>query len=146
MYEQPKDLQTNPSELNIYSKKVEGQTDQLFLRYPGNDDAIQLTAYQIYQVPTVSTQISYFTFLPGNLIIYFGSFSQLPGNKLVLTPPICTNVVGLSFCRINETSIFGSTKPYVEILQPQEGFVEGIIVMSNFLGSLPSYYIVVGNI
>lgn len=153
MLPQPKDLQTGASELNFYTKQVEGQTTELFLRYAGNGDPIQLTAYQIYQVPTVGTQVSYFTFLPGNLLIYFGDFTRLPGNKLILTPPICTKVVSVSFCQKTSSSLF--PKPFVEILQPEEGFVEGILVKAaqQFPGipdeqvaTKPSYYIVVGNI
>jgi hypothetical protein len=153
MLPQPKDLQTGASELNIYTKQVEGQTTEVFLRYAGNGDPIQLTAYQIYRVPTVATQVSYFTFLPGNLLIYFGSFTTLPGNKLILTPPICTKVVSVSFCQKTSATLF--PKPFVEIIQPEEGFVEGMFVQSAQLfpgipperaATKPSYYIVVGNI
>ena len=155
MLAQSKDLQTGPSEMNIYAKNVsygEDETTQLFLRYPGNGDSIQLTAYQIYSVATVGTQVSYFTFLPGNLIVYFGSFTSLPGNKLTLTPPVCKKVFSVSFCQITSNPIF--PKPFVEILQPGEGFVQGILVKSaqQFPGvpdqqvaAKPSYYIIVGN-
>ncbi len=150
MLPQPKDLQTGASSLNIYAKEVEGQTTQLFLRYAGNGDPIQLTAYQIYSVPSTNGQISYFTYLPGNLIVYFGSFTVLAGNKLVLTPPICKKVVSVSFCQLTTSTLF--PKPFVQLLQPQEGFVEGMLVKAGQFGSdqqqatKPSYYIVVGNI
>lgn len=153
MLPQPKDLQTGASELNIYSKVVEGQTTELFLRYAGNGDPIQLTAYQIYRVPTIATQVSYFTFLPGNIVFYFGSFDSLPDNFLVLTPPVCRKVIGLTITQKNRANLF--PKPFVEIIQPEEGFVSSIRIRSaqifpglpeSFADPGPSYYMVVGNL
>lgn len=144
MLQQSTDLQTGATELNIYPKEVEGQTTQLFLRQAGNADPIQLTAYQIYGVPETDNQISYFTFLPGNIIVYFGSFGTLPDSKLILTPPVCRKVITVSFCQKTTSSIV--PKPYVEILQPISGFVDSILVKTSPVDAAPpSFYIVVGN-
>src|ERR1044072_1962632 len=39
--------QTNIGEISLYSKPVADQTNQLFLRYQGNAQEVQVTAYQI---------------------------------------------------------------------------------------------------
>ncbi len=60
------------NEVSIYSKKVDNQTDQLFMRYPHNGKEFQLTQYQIYSIPLITSgtspniitiQESYFSFL-----------------------------------------------------------------------------------
>lgn len=143
------DAQTGATELSIYPKEVEGQTTQLFLREAGNGDPIQLTAYQIYGVPETDSQISYFTFLPGNIIVYFGSFGTLPDYKLILTPPVCKKVITVSFCQKTSSTIV--PKPFVEIIQPTSGFIDSLLVKRSLVGTPeqiaapPSFYIVVGN-
>jgi hypothetical protein len=109
MPEQTTDPQTGSVEFAIYSKDVENQTDQLFFQYPGNTPVVQFTNYQIYSViPTTASntktgQTTYFTFLPGGLLVYFGTMGPFTGgssgkNTLFLYPPVAKNIIGMNFC------------------------------------------------
>lgn len=95
--------QASIGEFTIYSKNVKTQTDQVFFTYPGNTPVVQFTNYQIYSVTPTANQITYFTFLPGGLLVYFGEFgpisnSSLTANTLFLNPPIAKNIISVNFC------------------------------------------------
>lgn len=103
MPEQTGDPQTGSQEFSIYSKDVDNQTDQLFFTYPGNTPVVQFTNYQIYSVTPTSRQTTYFTFLPGKLLIYFGTFGPFSGgsletNILKLNPPVAKNILSVQLC------------------------------------------------
>lgn len=92
--------QTDISTISLYAKNVKGQTDQLFLRYQGNGPEVQISNYQIYSLPQIGSQVQYFTFLPGRIIVYFGTFS--PGsffnqnpelNRILLQPALAFNIL-----------------------------------------------------
>ena len=90
--------QTGVAELSLYSKNVVNQTDQIFMNIQGSE--FQYSNYQIYALPTTNT---YFTFLPGGLIVYFGlsDYKTAPGSgsfkNLVLVPAIAKNVISVNF-------------------------------------------------
>lgn len=95
-------FQTDVGEISIYCKDVKGQTDQLFFRYQGNQDEFQFTNYQIYSVTATDTQTSYFTFLPGKILLCFGEFtpSNVGGNfsKISIFPPVARNIITVNLC------------------------------------------------
>jgi hypothetical protein len=97
---------TQSHEISIYSKKVEGQTDQIFMRQQGNGKEFQLTQYQIYsliplELDGVIYQKRYFSFLPGGVIVYFGEIIPF-GNPfyISLEPAVCSNISGINLCPI----------------------------------------------
>jgi hypothetical protein len=140
------DPQTGPSNVSLYVKKVDGQTDQLFLRLSGNGSVIQISNYQIYSITPTPTQNSYFTFLPGKIIAYFGNFTSLPNNTLNLIPPVATNIMTVSFCPTGTTAGY---KPVVSLVAPatKDDFYTSIKVTANPLGApvVASYYLVLAN-
>src|ERR1700679_2519443 len=73
MMEQASDPQTAQGEISIYVKNVPGQTDQVFLRNQSGT-SVQLTNYQFFTIPATSTEIRFFTMLPGKIIVFFGTF------------------------------------------------------------------------
>lgn len=138
MPEQDSDPQTGAVDFAIYTKNVDEQTDQLFFQYPGNTPVVQFTNYQIYSiVPRVApniAQTSFFTFLPGGLLILFGSFGPFTSsstgsktetdNTLFLYPPVVKNVASVNLC------IQGTTPDYTPsatlaavIFDPLKGLV-----------------------
>ena len=102
LFEQSNAIQTNTGEINVYTKDVEGQTDQIFLKYQGpSGQEFQFTTYQIYSLIPTDTQISYFTFLPGNILIYFGTInSPAKQNTLDLKPSVGKNLITANFTPI----------------------------------------------
>lgn len=94
--EQIGSFQTNVGELAIYTKDAPGQTDQLFMRFQGDQPEFQLTNYQIYTVGGAS----YFTFLPGRILVYFGQFDGVLNFQtpilLNLVPPVAKNIISVN--------------------------------------------------
>lgn len=143
LVEQPNPQQTGISDIAVYAKKVTGQTDQVFIRYAGNGQEIQYTNYQIYPVTPQSGQIPFFTFLPGGLILYFGSFTSLTNQLLYLYPLVAKNIIGMSFCPVGPAQ----NKPAVGISTAQDGFYQTIKVGPSVSGTStpPCYYAVLAN-
>lgn len=136
--------QTSPTEISIYVNKVEGQTDQVFLQYGGNGQEVQMTNYQIYSLTGTSPN-SYFTFLPGKMIAYFGSFVKLPNNQLILQPGVAIHIISMAFCPIGTISNF---KPKVTLQQPSNEFYTTINVFAAAGINVPApscYYFVLAN-
>lgn len=105
LVELPKSESTLPSEIAIYSKKVEGQTDQLFMRQQGNGTEFQLTEFQIYTIQPNDNQKAYFSLLPGGIIVYFGrvvGFAQKEVN-IDINPP-ASNILGVNLAGITTVS------------------------------------------
>lgn len=99
--EQDKDtqFQTDVGEISIYCKDVPGQTDQIFLRYQGNQDEFQFTNYQIYSIKETAIQTFYFTFLPGKVLICFGNIiANGKVTRLNIKPNIAKKIVTANFC------------------------------------------------
>lgn len=142
-------IQTDVGEINIYTKDVEGQTEQVFFRYQGNQKEFQFTNYQIYALPPTKDLQQFFTFLPGRLIVYFGSFTGLVGPTrgaltLELQPAIAKNIIGMTFCP-RFTIAF---PPSVRILPEEEGFIKKIDIFHSSGSELAppdSFYIIVAN-
>lgn len=143
-------FQTNTGEISIYAKNVENQTDQIFLRYQGNQTEFQYSNYQIYQLEPGFGLIPFFTTLPGGIIIYFGllnifSLAQLQGN-LTLFPYISKNIISANFCAAGTTPGFGLS---YSVNAAQNGTYNSIKVYNPlFSPPVPSgfyYYTVVAN-
>jgi hypothetical protein len=145
-------LTTEVTEIALYSKLVADQTDQLFFRPQQNGDEIQYTNYQIYPLPQIMSggilrQGQFFSFLPGNIIVYFGYvFPNASPFRLQLNPPIARNLFGINLC------CFGATGLYPSVVSPIEttpGFF-GALNLSQIqpLGAIPpnQYYIVYGSL
>jgi hypothetical protein len=142
-------FQTNIDQISIYVKKVKGQTDQIFLRYQGNQKEFQFSTYQIYSLPSTLPN-QFFTFLPGNVIVYFGALEVILGTtpfSLGLTPQIAKNIITVNLCPLGPTP--GSI-PYVTLPTPVNNiiaFIELTLIPGSIFGG-PSnlFYIVMANI
>ena len=145
LLEQTNSPQTGLTEISVYSKDVEGQTDQTFIRYPGNGEEFQYTNYQIYSIEPTDTQISYFTFLPGGILVYFGQLTAKGSIQrlLLLQPSICKNVVSVNFTPINVASL--SNFPSTSTIIKNGDFITGVEL--GFAGpQVDQYYVVMGNL
>lgn len=113
--------QTDVGEISAYSKDIDGQTDQIFLRFQGNQDEFQYTNYQIYPLKTSDGSVGFFTFLPNNILVLFGdiNISSKP-TKLTFLPPIVKNVIGMNFCKKGTSAGYSPTinlfgpPPYIQ--------------------------------
>lgn len=109
--EQETQRQTGTGEISVYTKDVEGQTDQIFMRYAGNGTEFQFTNYQIYNMnpignPVVQTQ--FFTFLPGKILLYFGNIKANADNSIQLNPTVAKNIITINLTpdtTINDSKI-----------------------------------------
>ena len=146
-----KEPQTDLGELSLYSKVDENTTNQLYMRQEGNQKEFLYTCYQIYPIQAPPNKTAYFTFLPGGLIVYFGTSTNPPiADYLDLVPFVTKNVISALVCPIGATPF---NKPTVGIIASSilEPGPEGIIVKVQFnralnTGSMPSYsYLIVGN-
>jgi hypothetical protein len=153
LLQQKSSQQTNVAEIAVYAKDVVGQTDQIFFKYQQNGQEFQFSNYQIYPITSTVTQISYFTFLPGGYIVYFGQVNPRapniiqPNDKLFLQPAICTNIISVNLTPVNVSTISFATSVTLE----QVGdYFTGIYLKYNL--SQPNfkrfsmYYMVVGQI
>lgn len=144
--------ETDVSEISIYTKNVENQTDQIFFRYQGNSKEFQFTNYQIYEIKNDSKSLKqYFTFLPGKIILYFGSFSSLENNTLNLQPFVAINIVTCSFSPYTtNSSTTGLLKPRITVLEKEEDFYKKIKVYDDFgsgkIKAPPCFYIIMANL
>jgi hypothetical protein len=159
--EQTVDPQTGITEFSIFAKDVATQTDQLFFVYPGNTPVVQFTNYQIYSVTPTAQQTTYFTFLPGGLLIYFGTFGPFVygvNSTLFLNPPVAKNLVSANFC-VKGTSPYYAPAflykiPTVEDIYnppPKPEYVKSLEIVSSLDDSnrpknVTVYYLVVANI
>lgn len=144
--------QTGAGEMAMYAKDVENQADQLFIRNQFNAPEIQYTNYQIYRLTPTPTQTGFFTFLPGKVIVYFGtaniksSIGSPEVGAIFLDPPITTNIItmtcGLLVQRIN------AFKPYAIPVKNDKGVFTRIDMFSPTLFGFtyPIGYLVMGNI
>jgi len=155
--QQTTDAQTGSTEFSIFSKDLENQTDQIFFTYPGNTPVVQFTNYQIYSLKDTLQQISFFTFLPGGLLIYFGIFVTFGNDKntLFLNPPISRNIVSINLCHIGSTpkytpaATFGtwSLDAYGQLVPGKQDIIKEIYINPNIKDTKQQamYYCVVVN-
>lgn len=144
---QSKDVEANATQINLFSKPVEGQSDQIFLNFPGNSPAIQLTNYQLYTLQQEDPQTQYFSVLPGKLIFYFGNFLNLRDNNLKLRPAVCREVITMSVISadfVRPVSVFAYCNP------PVNGFIRDVKIVQTKLSSTSAksrcYYMVLGKL
>lgn len=124
-------FQTDVGEISIYCKKTDDQTNQIYLRYQGNQQEFALTAYQIYALNQIDYPNQYFTFLPGNIIVYFGTISVTynttfpKGVPMELFPAIAKNIITMNF------TVAGITAGYCPTVSIQQPADDGIISVIN---------------
>lgn len=144
MLQQNGSFQTDVGELSIYSKLVEGQTDQLFLRYQGNGTEVQITNYQIYGPFLSPGQSIYMSFLPGKLLVLFGAVypPNLPnGNLMKLSPEIIKNIMSFNICAGYSV---GQVIPTYKYIQNIPGIFTSIQLFQ--VSPIGYSYICIGNI
>lgn len=150
LLQQGNPLQTDVDEIAIYTKAVAGQGDQAFFRYQGNGTEIQLSAYQIYTLSQTATPNSFFTFLPGNLLVYFGRTQATTGIKITidLIPPVQKNIMTVSACALTQTTTVLNYKPSVSFSRNDKGFYSRMYLTYNGRpASAPAtYYMVIANL
>lgn len=169
MLEQPigSQFQTDMGEISIYCKTpVDSknmpldQGDQLFIKYQGNVPEFQLSAYQIYGLNVLNEngviQTQYFTFLPGKILVYFGTIKcNLPNlggttAPLYLRPSIAINILTMNFCALGTIV---SYPPVVSIKTANgNGFYDTLYLQNgatNLSGAptnLTYFYVILANI
>lgn len=139
---------TDSQEIAIYSKNVEGQTDQLFMRYKNNGKEFQLTEYQIYSIVPTDKQEAYFTFLPGKIIVYFGRLFSRNTNSfpLDINPPISKNISGFNLCPIGDIVGANVQQPNVILQFPVNGFFTQIVLSTAPTAMVDNFYLFFGNL
>lgn len=143
LIELPSPEATQSLEIAIYSKKVENQTDQLFMRYQGNGKEFQITEYQIYSIVPTNKQEAYFTFLPGKVIVYFGRVFSTGTTSfpIDINPPVTKNISGVNLGGIGTVA----PQPNVQLQMPVNGFYTQIKLISKV--AMPDqFYLFFGNI
>jgi len=146
MPEQEKDTQTGSQEIAISVKDVSDQADQVFLTYPGNTPIVQYTNYQIYQIKDTFQQSSFFTFLPGKLLVYFGkylAFNQTI-NVLSLYPPIAKNLASVNISFSGTTPNYSPATSEFTIFPG--GLITGININPPTGATGAAFYLIVANI
>lgn len=147
---QQKEPQTNIGKFALYSKIVESTTNQVYMRQEGNQAEFQYTCYQIYPVQTTSDRTAYFTFLPGNLIVYFGTVTNAANQTVIdLIPAISKNIIFLFGCPVGATPFdlpglnpvaYSATPPHDPLkiiekvnvnLQPQKSYSYSYVIVGN---------------
>lgn len=144
LLEQSNSILTDIGQIAIYTKDVKGQTDQVFFRYQNQGQEFQFTNYQLYSLPPQTGVNQFFTFLPGRVIVYFGSFTALEKGLLQLLPMICINPIGMAMSPMNTNALPGT----ITIPAPVKGIYQSITTMSfdAKIGQCPpSFYIILGN-
>lgn len=144
LLQQSKDRQTSLGEISVYSKNVEGQTDQLFLKYQNDQVEVQITNYQIYGPVQLQGQSIYMTFLPGKLLVLFGAFfpPNLPdGRSIQLSPYIMKNIMALNVCG---SDFVGRVLPTYKVIQNLPGINTSVQFFQ--LSPIGYFYLCVGNI
>lgn len=146
--EQEKARTTQSQEIVIYSKKVDGQTDQLFMRYPSNGKEFQITEFQIYSIVPTPQQEAYFSFLPGKIIVYFGRVFSRNKNtfNIDINPPVTRNISGVNICPVADTVGFNVPQPNVSLQMPVNGFFTQLTLSAAPTAMLDNFYLFFGNL
>ena len=145
LLEQASAQQTGISEITVYTKNVlntageKTNQDQLFMRLPGNSTEFQFSCYQIYKLTQPNT---FFTFLPGGLIVYFGLYLYNIAAKqqiLNLFPAVAKNIMSVNFTSTQQ--VIGSGISFSQILNPS-GITTGLRLATIY----NQYYVVLANV
>lgn len=148
LMEQDTEIQTNIGEMSIYTKNVESQTDQIFMEYEGNGTEFQYTNYQLYTLDPIKNgativQNQYFTFLPGKIIVYFGSLEVGSTPNIILNPPVAKNIITVNLTAKDATTSNGTPTP---VSIAQEGIIRQIGLLTlNGPGTMKLFYVVLAN-
>lgn len=141
--EQTQSISTQSQEIAIYTKKVQGQTDQIFMRYGANGKEFQITNYQIYAIAETDQQRSFISFLPGGIMVYFGRLfsSGTTRFNLILNPPVKTNIMGFNLGGITTATV----QPNVAVQAPIKGVYTTMVLTSS--GPMPDqFYLIFANL
>jgi hypothetical protein len=136
LLDQTSQFQTDLGEISLYANTVSDQTDQLFMQYQGNQTPFQFSNYQLYTLQPINNPTQFFTFLPGNILVYFGmitvKFTSITASVAFnLLPAVAKNIISMNFCPIaSGTNPF--YPPYVSIQQPD---ADGIYKTINLFTS-----------
>jgi len=156
--EQEDGPQTGVTEMSMFSKDVVGQTDQIFLKY-GSGQEFQFTNWQIYEIPALPNQTTYFSFLPGGLLCQFGLFHNVTGinrTTLEIRPPVIKNLVTAVFTPKSSTVLGGGQWSPKASQIAANGYVTGLQLRGQTIGGPGNlgrpetspqdfYYFLVGN-
>jgi len=114
------------------------------MRYQGNGKEFQLTQYQIYSIKSTPQQTSYFTFLPGGIIVYFGRVNAT-GTQFTLNinPAVCTNITGINLCPIGDVSS-NLVQSNIAPTAIDEKF--NSLILTSTTANANQYYVIFGNI
>lgn len=149
-------VKTNIGDFAIFTRLIEGQTDQVVMQSEGNLPEFQYTNYQIYPVKDVKdgatvVQKTYFTTLPGKMIVIFGSKLATKGKipTIRLLPPVIKNIVSVNLTLIGTFPIAPArayeVTPIESTINDQKYFNSIDVTFS--LGKFnPFYFLVVGNL
>lgn len=143
LVEQQTKLNTEVNEIAVYTKKVDGQTDQLFMRYGANGKEFQVTNWQIYSIEQTPTQKAFFSFLPGGIIVYFGTIftNNATTAFITLNPGVRNNIMGVNLGGIATIA----AQPNVALVAPINGIHNTIIL--NSPSAMPDqFYMVFANL
>jgi hypothetical protein len=147
----PSDPATNIGEIAFYSLKPTDQTDQIFFRQQNNADPVQYTNYQIYPLApimqgSVVVQRPFFSFLPGNIIVYFGTFTPNANPfDLIIEPVVSTNIYGVNLGVLNTPSTFVSNVAPLLNASGKCNIVRTTRSVST-IAAPPQSYIIFGNV
>jgi hypothetical protein len=136
---------TGTSEIAIYSKMVESQTEQIIYRTIGNGEEIRYSNYQIFPLNVIKNgntilQVPYFTFLPGGIIMYFGEvYPNRNPFPLILEPAICTQIFGVNLGAIIDPLLFPSRASPVPNQEGKYGVVN--LTFGNLIAIKQNYII-----
>lgn len=151
LLEQANPILTDLNEIAIYTKDVEGQTDQIFFRYQGSGQEFQFTNYQLFKLQAKKNFTAFFTFLPGRIIVYFGSFPSITGiaSQIVkLEPQIATNIIGITVCANGQTATRKDpqAQTQVHVIDPIKGIYTELQFNLAIGGGVQGcFYMVVAN-
>jgi len=132
--QQNKNIQTSNNELSMYSRDVTGQTNQLFMRFENNQPEFQFSNQQPTFTHSPGVNTTFITFLPGNLVVFFGTVG--PTGSLSLEPYPLSNICSATFCAVGTTP---RNTPFTTVVE-SGGKITSITLEKNFY-----YFIVVGN-
>lgn len=145
---------SNAGEMSAYTRSIDEEGTQVFLKYQGTTEEFQFSCYQIYLVkpipmPFGGIQTLYFTFLPGRVLLYFGNFTDSIGQftpvQLSLIPPVAKEIITMDFCTSTSTP---SLKPVSAIIASDNDIISKIKLSPPSFGGLagPMNYMVMAKI
>ena len=146
--EQTSQFQTNAGEISAYGKDLKNTTTELYLRYQGNQTEFPYTTYQIYPIPDIKNgntlvQSTFISFLPGNLLIYFGQ--AILTTKIVLNPAVCKNIISVNLCGIFGGGLLPGGLS-VDLTKTPEGIFTSVVTSPGQLAGFNHFYFIVGNL